>query len=149
MNPEDFVPLGLWSIVEVCVGVICACLPALRSLLATVLPKVFGATIVTVKSGDGTGVSQSQSHIRVKSEVIMHSQSRRPDEEDSSIELILHGPSMGMSMQQPRPIRPRAKRNTRELEADIEAALDAAAAAYPGDQHDSAHLFSVPPKPLP
>ncbi|KAJ8113594.1 hypothetical protein OPT61_g4317 [Boeremia exigua] len=34
-----------WSIVEINVGIICACMPTFRSLLANILPKVFGSTI--------------------------------------------------------------------------------------------------------
>ncbi|KAH6644889.1 CFEM domain-containing protein [Boeremia exigua] len=34
-----------WSIVEINVGIICACMPTFRSLLAGVLPKVFGSSV--------------------------------------------------------------------------------------------------------
>ncbi|KXJ88215.1 hypothetical protein Micbo1qcDRAFT_19083 [Microdochium bolleyi] len=144
-NPtQDFVPVGIWSVVEVSVGIICACLPALRSLLSRVLPRVFGTTVNTAKSSQFT-----QSHIRVKSEFTVQSQqSRRPDE-DSSIELILHDPSTGRSLQRPRPVRPQDRRNTRELKADIEAAMTAAAATYPRDRRDSAHSMAAPPRTLP
>lgn len=36
--------VGVWSTIEVPVGVICACMPAIRSLCATVFPKAFGTT---------------------------------------------------------------------------------------------------------
>lgn len=42
-NPTlDYLPLGLWSIIEIDVGVICACMPGMASLLRRVLPNVFG-----------------------------------------------------------------------------------------------------------
>ncbi|KAJ1331186.1 CFEM domain-containing protein [Microdochium nivale] len=40
----DFVDISIWSTVETSVGIICACMPALRSLLSLVMPKVFGTT---------------------------------------------------------------------------------------------------------
>lgn len=153
---EDFIPIGLWSIIEACVGIICACLPAVRALLGTILPKLFGATAVSAaKSGGSTGGSTgaSGSQIRVKSEVTVQSelQSRRtesPDDDDSSIELAMHESEMGLRIQSLEPIRPRARRDTRELELDIEAALDAAAAAYPSYRHDPADSVLMA-KPLP
>lgn len=41
---EDFVPVGVWSTVEVSVGIMCACMPAIRSLFAVLAPKIFGST---------------------------------------------------------------------------------------------------------
>lgn len=40
----DFVDIGIWSTIEVNVGIICACMPAMRSLLSRVLPKAFGSS---------------------------------------------------------------------------------------------------------
>ncbi|KAJ5288689.1 hypothetical protein N7478_001719 [Penicillium angulare] len=40
----DYVTIGYWSTIECDVGVICACLPAIRSLLRRVSPKLFGDT---------------------------------------------------------------------------------------------------------
>ncbi|KAJ5769095.1 hypothetical protein N7520_003654 [Penicillium odoratum] len=40
----DYVTIGYWSTVECDVGVICACLPAIRSLLRRVSPRFFGDT---------------------------------------------------------------------------------------------------------
>lgn len=34
-----------WSIIEINVGIICACMPTFRTLLAGVLPMVFGSTV--------------------------------------------------------------------------------------------------------
>ncbi|KAI0014496.1 hypothetical protein F4779DRAFT_612785 [Xylariaceae sp. FL0662B] len=39
---QDYVELGYWSTIEVPVGIICACMPAIRSLFSLVLPQVFG-----------------------------------------------------------------------------------------------------------
>ena len=57
-NPTwDNVPVGYWSTVEVDVGVICACLPAIRSLLRRALPSVFGGT----SHGAAAGYSKNSS----------------------------------------------------------------------------------------
>lgn len=36
--------MGYWSTIEVPVSVICACMPAIRSLFVRILPSVFGST---------------------------------------------------------------------------------------------------------
>ncbi|KAK1536051.1 CFEM domain-containing protein [Colletotrichum paranaense] len=41
---QDYVEVGYWSTIEVPVGVICASMPAIRSLFSLVFPKVFGTT---------------------------------------------------------------------------------------------------------
>ncbi|KAI0137049.1 CFEM domain-containing protein [Xylariales sp. AK1849] len=41
---QDYVEVGYWSTIEVPVGVICACMPAVRSLFSTVFPSMFGST---------------------------------------------------------------------------------------------------------
>ncbi|RAO64886.1 uncharacterized protein BHQ10_000898 [Talaromyces amestolkiae] len=41
----DYVQLGYWSTIEVDVGIICACLPAVRKLLRGVFPNVFASTV--------------------------------------------------------------------------------------------------------
>ncbi|KAE8152129.1 hypothetical protein BDV25DRAFT_170775 [Aspergillus avenaceus] len=60
----DYVEVGYWSTIEVHVGVICACLPAIRSLLTRISPRLFGdtkATTGTSRSGaTSSGVSQSK-----------------------------------------------------------------------------------------
>lgn len=38
------VDLGTWSIIEICVGVICTCVPALKPILDRVLPRLFSST---------------------------------------------------------------------------------------------------------
>ncbi|KAJ5118996.1 hypothetical protein N7448_010705 [Penicillium atrosanguineum] len=53
----DYVTIGYWSTIECDVGVICACLPAIRSLLRLILPGFFGDT-ENVKSN----VMNSHSH---------------------------------------------------------------------------------------
>ncbi|KAH7399697.1 hypothetical protein BKA66DRAFT_379542, partial [Pyrenochaeta sp. MPI-SDFR-AT-0127] len=43
-NPSwDWYGLGIWSIVEVDVGIICVCMPSLLIILRRVLPKIFGS----------------------------------------------------------------------------------------------------------
>ncbi|KAK1585038.1 CFEM domain-containing protein [Colletotrichum navitas] len=41
---QDYVEVGYWSTIEVPVGIICASMPAIYSLLSVVFPKVFGST---------------------------------------------------------------------------------------------------------
>ncbi|KAI1491996.1 hypothetical protein F5X96DRAFT_692524 [Biscogniauxia mediterranea] len=41
---QDYVEVGYWSTIEVPVGVMCACMPAIRSLFSLVFPKMFGTT---------------------------------------------------------------------------------------------------------
>ncbi|KAH8662479.1 cfem domain-containing protein [Xylariales sp. PMI_506] len=41
---QDYVETGYWSTIEVPVGVICACMPAVRSLFSQVFPNLFGTT---------------------------------------------------------------------------------------------------------
>ncbi|TDZ30088.1 hypothetical protein CTRI78_v011889 [Colletotrichum trifolii] len=41
---QDYVEVGYWSTIEVPVGILCACMPAIRSLFSLVFPKVFGTT---------------------------------------------------------------------------------------------------------
>jgi hypothetical protein len=39
---EDYVEVGYWSTIEVSVGVVCVCMPAVRALFSRGLPGVFG-----------------------------------------------------------------------------------------------------------
>jgi hypothetical protein len=41
---EDYVTIGYWSTIEVHVGIICACMPAIRQLLQHVFPRTLGST---------------------------------------------------------------------------------------------------------
>ncbi|KAF5718536.1 CFEM domain-containing protein [Fusarium mundagurra] len=41
---QDYVEIGYWSTIEVPVGIICACMPAIRSLFGQVFPRVFAST---------------------------------------------------------------------------------------------------------
>lgn len=59
METGDYVQLGYWSTIEVDVGIICACLPAVRKLLRGVFPNTFAST---VRSGAKTpGYSHTRS----------------------------------------------------------------------------------------
>ncbi|KAI1764254.1 hypothetical protein GGR53DRAFT_494441 [Hypoxylon sp. FL1150] len=51
---QDYVEVGYWSTVEVPVGIICACMPAVRSLFSMALPKLFGTTRATINSTFGS-----------------------------------------------------------------------------------------------
>jgi hypothetical protein len=51
-NPTwDLASVGLWSIIEIYTGIICACLPATRSFLVHVLPRWLGYTINGSRTG--------------------------------------------------------------------------------------------------
>lgn len=42
-NPTlDYTSLGLWSIIELDVGIVCACMPGMATLLRHILPRAFG-----------------------------------------------------------------------------------------------------------
>ncbi|KAL4931459.1 uncharacterized protein BDV17DRAFT_297185 [Aspergillus undulatus] len=69
----DYVSVGYWSTIEIHVGVICACLPALRALFTRIMPRVFGDTTHGTKSrgsrsrslgttSRSTGVKQADDH---------------------------------------------------------------------------------------
>ncbi|KAH8199303.1 hypothetical protein TruAng_006539 [Truncatella angustata] len=55
---QDYVEVGYWSTIEVPVGIICACMPAIRSLFSQVFPSMFGTTRGDTKSGYTFGHSQ-------------------------------------------------------------------------------------------
>lgn len=61
---EDYVAVGYWSTIEVPVAVICACMPAIRSLLGRMFPTVFGTTR---KTGSGYKNYSDQSTGRFRS----------------------------------------------------------------------------------
>ena len=44
MLTEDYVDLGVWSTIEVPVGIICACMPSIRCLFRNMFPAVFSST---------------------------------------------------------------------------------------------------------
>ncbi|KAI0025390.1 hypothetical protein F4780DRAFT_791020 [Xylariomycetidae sp. FL0641] len=51
---QDYVEVGYWSTIEVPVGVICACMPSIRSLFSLAFPRVFGTTRYGGKSYGGS-----------------------------------------------------------------------------------------------
>ncbi|KAM0228301.1 hypothetical protein ACHAPO_010845 [Fusarium lateritium] len=58
---QDYVEIGYWSTIEVPVGIICACMPAIRSLFGTIFPRVFGTTN---KSKDAyANISHNSGHL--------------------------------------------------------------------------------------
>ncbi|KAF6815225.1 CFEM domain-containing protein [Colletotrichum sojae] len=93
---QDYVEVGYWSTIEVPVGIICACMPAIRSLFSLVFPKVFGTTqgksaYANISSGAKTPSSSqkltsksSMPAIRVKKEFTIRS---RHKDEVSIVEL--------------------------------------------------------------
>ncbi|KAJ5214982.1 hypothetical protein N7468_010661 [Penicillium chermesinum] len=69
----DYVSVGYWSTVECDVGIICACLPAIRSLLCRVLPGAFGDTNPSKPYGAS---SRSQSRVDGKAHVQIKNDNR-------------------------------------------------------------------------
>jgi hypothetical protein len=90
----DYVSIGYWSTIECDVGVICACLPAIRSLLRRVAPKLFGDT-ENVKSyglnshSRGTGSRLEGANVQNKND---ERQFYPLDDMDNSSESRLHHP---------------------------------------------------------
>ncbi|RHZ61788.1 putative integral membrane protein [Aspergillus thermomutatus] len=58
----DYVEIGYWSTIEVHVGVICACLPAIRALMRRLCPSMFGDTTpaASKQSGSRSGRAASR-----------------------------------------------------------------------------------------
>lgn len=52
-SAEDYVEVGYWSTIEISIGIVCACMPAIRALLSHVFPFIFGGT----RSGSSGAVS--------------------------------------------------------------------------------------------
>src|SRR5690349_10264812 len=61
-NPTyDYQALGLWSVVELDVGIMCACMPGVASLLRRMLPSVLGSTRGDSSAKYNTGGSSGYS----------------------------------------------------------------------------------------
>ncbi|KAF2864811.1 hypothetical protein BDV95DRAFT_613177 [Massariosphaeria phaeospora] len=60
----DNVPAGFWSLVEVNIGVFCVCMPAIRRILASALPRLFAST--NASRGRPTYVPSTNQHRRKK-----------------------------------------------------------------------------------
>ncbi|KAL2842799.1 hypothetical protein BJX68DRAFT_278171 [Aspergillus pseudodeflectus] len=63
----DYVQIGYWSTIEIHVGVICACLPAIRALFRRIWPRMFGDTDKGISKGSrsrsvGTGPASATHH---------------------------------------------------------------------------------------
>ncbi|KAI0388082.1 hypothetical protein F5Y04DRAFT_286980 [Hypomontagnella monticulosa] len=107
---QDYVEVGYWSTIEVPVGIICACMPAVRSLFSVAMPKLFGttrgATIGSTfnsfgpSSGNKLGV-ESRGKISIKQEWSVLSEgpadlpSTRRERSDSDVELMNVGMGLG------------------------------------------------------
>ncbi|KAL2817614.1 hypothetical protein BJX63DRAFT_419555 [Aspergillus granulosus] len=70
----DYVQVGYWSTIEIHVGVICACLPAIRALFRRIWPRMFGDTAPglskgsrTRSGGTGTNITTEYDYIVVGS----------------------------------------------------------------------------------
>ncbi|PQE29167.1 CFEM domain-containing protein [Rutstroemia sp. NJR-2017a BBW] len=58
--PGDYVSVGYWSTIEICVGIICSCMPALRLLLVYVFPSI------RPSQSDSKSASKSGSNSRTR-----------------------------------------------------------------------------------
>ncbi|KAH7410677.1 CFEM domain-containing protein [Cadophora sp. MPI-SDFR-AT-0126] len=108
----DNLPVTIWSLVEINVGIICACMPSLRVLLVRLFPKVMGSTrnksagYHAEGSRSGIGMGANVSIGRGKdlappskdSKSIMYSQSYNVDLEDESSLVQLKELPAGYSM---------------------------------------------------
>ncbi|KAH8667855.1 hypothetical protein BGZ61DRAFT_289313, partial [Ilyonectria robusta] len=65
-NPTwDYTDLSIWSMAEVNVGIMCACMPAIRLLLAQTFPKVLGSSRRSVTEGQGDKDQSGNGNLRV------------------------------------------------------------------------------------
>ncbi len=76
---DNIIP-AIWSLAEICVAIICACLPAIRVLFSRWLPSVFGQTKVS------TSGSPDKSDSRKKSSLASQPQSVLRDVEDGQFQ---------------------------------------------------------------
>ncbi|PGH35242.1 hypothetical protein GX50_01938 [[Emmonsia] crescens] len=60
----DYVEMGYWSTIEIHVGIICACMPAMRSLFRRIFPSFFSYTQHQKSGTFGNGSSHEESVIR-------------------------------------------------------------------------------------
>ncbi|KAL2361572.1 hypothetical protein RJZ56_005529 [Blastomyces dermatitidis] len=60
----DYVEMGYWSTIEIHVGIICACMPAMRSLLRRLFPSFFSYTQHQKSGTFGNSSSHEESAIR-------------------------------------------------------------------------------------
>ncbi|KAI1460372.1 hypothetical protein F4805DRAFT_391404 [Annulohypoxylon moriforme] len=98
---QDYVETGYWSTIEVPVGIICASMPAVRSLFSRALPKIFGTTRNMGSTFNAYGPSSanrlgpdSRNKISVKQEWSVLSEGPndyKRSERDSSLELLTVG----------------------------------------------------------
>ncbi|OLN96776.1 hypothetical protein CCHL11_02380 [Colletotrichum chlorophyti] len=58
----DFMEVSIWSTIEICVGIMCACLPSIRMILVKLFPALSGSTL----RSKGQGYYQYGSDVRSK-----------------------------------------------------------------------------------
>jgi hypothetical protein len=106
-NPTlDYLSLGLWSIVELDVGIICACMPGMAALLRRVLPRAFASLKGTSKNTANTdeirtyggdrrmGSSPTKSKISKQTDIkVSFSHGNDRDSKDDDYELLGRMPS--------------------------------------------------------
>ena len=97
-HPGDYVAVCYMSVLEVDVGIICACMPALRLLLRRVAPSLFGSTIdqsaylhpntaSRVRTFRSEGARRSMAPHSI-TKTITTTISEMPKDSDSTLELV-------------------------------------------------------------
>lgn len=84
---EDYVDMGVWSTIEVPVGIICACMPSIRSLLRNIFPAVFSST--TKDASTASSLPQIQ-NVTNRSSTARFNMSNKPklQDGDTFIQLV-------------------------------------------------------------
>ena len=84
-DTEDYVDLAIWSNIEVPVGVICACMPSLRSLFRHMFPRLPSTKISFFKDTAGSSAPKLS-----KTSIVQKSLSSKPHHEDerSFVQLV-------------------------------------------------------------
>ncbi|KAH9886786.1 hypothetical protein F4778DRAFT_773890 [Xylariomycetidae sp. FL2044] len=105
---QDYVEVGYWSTIEVPVGVICACMPAIRSLFSLAFPKMFGTTRGGTSGyygSYGPGKLSNANKIKVKQEWMVMSGPVEPHHNHarttSEVELVPIGSSKVLTQDGP------------------------------------------------
>ncbi|RFU32999.1 hypothetical protein B7463_g3331, partial [Scytalidium lignicola] len=82
---QDYTNIGVWSTIEVPMGIICACMPAIRSLFRNIFPTVFSST-----TKDASAASSMPKGSRVTNSSIARQLSSKPkhNDEESFVQLV-------------------------------------------------------------
>ncbi|ORY01680.1 hypothetical protein BCR34DRAFT_91515 [Clohesyomyces aquaticus] len=89
----DYLEASLWSVIEVYVGIVCACMPSLRLGLQRLFPKFLGSSLDAASKPTGTGGTQGNTlnpgSIAVQTSFrISHSRKPQTNEHGSFVQLV-------------------------------------------------------------